>query len=58
MTKDTLFFLASWFIAAVAAPLSIRAFSRFRPQPRPVPVMARRPARKPEAYDRAGRLHG
>jgi hypothetical protein len=57
MTKDALFFLVSWFVAAVAAPLSVRAFSRFWAQPRPVPVMARRAAKKPEAYDRRGRLH-
>lgn len=58
MTKDTLFFLVSWFVAAVAAPLSIRAFSRFWSEPRPVPVMARRPAKRPEAHDQAGRRHG
>jgi hypothetical protein len=55
MTKDVLLFLASLFVAAVAVPPSIRAFSRFWAQPRPIPVMARRPAKRSEAYDHARR---
>jgi hypothetical protein len=52
MTKDTLLFLVSWLVAAVAAPLSVRAFSRFWSPPRLVPIAARRRASGPDAHSR------